>query len=313
MEPSTILVVRLSAMGDILHTLPAVATIRASFPNANIRWAVRPRWAVLLRDNPHIDGVLATEWPRLGLGRCDLAIDFQGLIKSAAVAKLALAARVAGFDDPREQPARLFYTMRVATTARHVVDQNLDLAAAVGGSLRRLEFPVPSCPPEGVLPEGEFVLASPFAGWKAKEWPAPYYTRLADLVRERYGWPLVLNCGSDQREEAGAIPGCLLNVSSVEGLIGITRRARAVVGLDSGPMHLAAALGKPGVALFGPTDPERNGPYSETFAVLRAPSAATTYRRDDTIAASMEALEPEQVFYALHEQITRFSALEAHR
>jgi heptosyltransferase-1 len=290
-------------MGDILHTLPAVATLRHSFPQARISWAVKPRWAVLLRGNPHVDELLEVEWPRPGLGRFDLAIDFQGLIKSAAVAKLARAERVAGFDQPRETPARLFYTLRVATAARHVVDRNLELAAAIGAGQRRVEFPIPEYAAEGELPDEDFVLASPLAGWKAKQWPPEYYTRLAELIRARWGWPLVLNCGPAERVEVGQIVGCVVNASSVEGLIGVTRRARAVVGVDSGPLHLAAALGKPGVALFGPTDPERNGPYSNHMAVLRAPGAVTTYERHEAIAPSMEALAPEQVLEALEKQL----------
>ncbi len=309
----TILVVRLSAMGDILHTLPAVATLKASFPQAHITWAVKPRWSALLAGNPHVDRVVTLEWPRAGLGRFELAIDFQGLVRSAAVARLARAGRVLGFDQPKEAPARLFYTLRAATRARHVVEQNLDLAAAAGAHERRIEFPIPDYPPEGELPPGDFVLANPFAGWQAKEWPAGCWTRLAALVRERLGWPLVLNCGPGQQAQAEAIRGCVVNVSSVAGLIGVTRRARAVVGLDSGPLHLSAALGKPGVALFGPTDPWRNGPYSDTITVLRAPDAETSYRHENQPSASMQALEPEHVFAALETRMSRLPALEPHR
>jgi len=307
-----ILVVRLSAMGDILHTLPAVATLKHSFPAAHIAWAVKPRWSILLRDNPYVDKILPMEWPKPGLGKFDLAIDFQGLIKSSAVARLAGAPRVFGFNEPRETPARVFYTAKVATRARHVVEMNLELAAAAGAARRRIDFPVPDCPPEGELPGGDFVLASPLAGWKAKQWPAACYTRLAALVREHWGWPLVLNCAPSEEEEMAAIPGCLVNATSVAGLIGVTRRARAVVGLDSGPLHLAAALAKPGVALFGPTDPDRNGPYGDTITVLRAAGAVTSYQRDAVIAPSMEALEPEQVWQALAVQISRTSVLEPH-
>jgi len=313
MTPVNILVVRLSAMGDIVHTLPAVATLRESFPGARIVWAVKPRWAVLLRGNPYVDEVVETEWPRWRLGQFDLAVDFQGLLKSAVVARLAGARRVAGFADPRETPAKWFYTLRAAVSARHVVERNLELAQAAGATRRRMEFPLPDFPPEGDLPEGEFVLASPLAGWRGKQWPAEYYTKLAALVRERFGWPLVVNCAPAERAEVAAIAGCRANVTSVAGLIGVTRRARAVVGLDSGPMHLAAALAKPGVALFGPTDPERNGPWGDSFAVLRAPQAVTTYRRDNIISESMRALAPEQVFAALERQVAKIPVLETQR
>ena len=311
--PAHILVVRLSAMGDIVHTLPAVATLRQSFPRARITWAVKPRWAALLKDNPYIDRVLPVDFPSWNFRseRFDLAIDFQGLLKSALVAFASRPGRIVGFhwELLREKAAGLFYSERVRSGAAHIVDRNLDLAAAAGARNRVVEFPLPAFPAEGELPDSGFVLASPFAGWKAKQWPAAYYTRLAALLRI----PLVINCSPAERQEAEQIRGCTINVSSTEGLIGITRRARAVVGVDSGPLHLAAALGKPGVALFGPTDPARNGPYGNSFTVLRAPGAATSYRRSGGIASSMRAIDPEQVYDALQAQLSKNSVLEAVR
>ena len=162
-------------------------------------------------------------------------------------------------------------------------------------------------------------LRRPAAGWKAKQWPSAYYSRLARLLADGLGWPLVLNCSPGERVEVEAIvreaprDSCVVNVSSVEGLIGVTRHARAVVGVDSGPLHLAAALGKAGVALFGPTDPARNGPYGDSFTTLRAAEAVTTHKRRRSIAPSMLALEPESVFQALEMQISRTSVLEPHR
>src|SRR5262249_45455157 len=164
------------------------------------------------------------------------------------------------------------------------VDQNLDLAAAAGANARRVEFPLPNCPAEGDLPDSEFVLASPIAGWRAKQWPAAHYAEIAARLHQRHGLPLVINCAPSERAEAQAIVeqaprgSSVLSVTSVEGLIGVPRLARAVVGVDSGPLHLAAALGKPGVALFGPTDPARNGPYGSALTVLRSASAVTTYQ-----------------------------------
>jgi heptosyltransferase-1 len=328
-DPARILVVRLGAMGDVIHALPAVVTLKHSFPRARLTWAVEPRWAALLRDNRFVDVVLAIDPRRriveayrgLRASKSDLAVDFQGLVKSALVARVSGAERVAGFtwERLREKPAGLFYSTRARSAASHVVDQNLDLAAAVGAVQRVIRFPLPKGRDEGGLPEGEFVLANPAAGWRAKEWPASYYARLAGLLAERTGWPLVLNCAPGDRAASEAIatearPGsCIAHVSSLEGLIFATRRARAVVAVDSGPLHLAAALGKPGVALFGPTDPARNGPYGESFVVLRAPGAATSYKRLNANAPSMLALQPEQVFEALEMQLARASVLEPHR
>jgi heptosyltransferase-1 len=338
---SNILVVRLGSMGDILHMLPAVATLKRGFPRARITWVVEAHWSVLLRGNPHIDCVFPLEmnlwrrqwrkpesWNRLRLAcrelraaRFDLAIDFQGLIKSALLARLARPGSLIGFDAGllREGAAALLYARRVKSESRHMVDQNIDLALAAGASRPVVEFPIPACEPEGALPEGDFVLASPIAGWTAKQWPASYYAHLAGLLQRRLGWPLVINCAPGQQEIAGEIMSqaprgsCVQNVSSVAGLIGATRLARAVIGSDSGPTHLAALMGKPGVALYGPTDPARNGPYGSGFAVLRARNAQTTHERAKVISASMRALDPERVFQALETQLAQHSVLESQR
>ena len=134
--------------------------------------------------------------------------------------------------------------------------------------------PLPAGTPEGQLPETDFVLASPLAGWRSKQWPGEHYATLAARVRSELGLPLVLN--APPGVTFPEIPQAMLHTSGLPGLIHATRRAAAVVGVDSGPLHLAAALGRPGVAIFGPTDPARNGPYGNTVRVLRSPSAVTS-------------------------------------
>src|SRR5262249_29997774 len=133
----------------------------------------------------------------------------------------------------------------------------------------------------------------PLAGWRAKQWPMESYTALAERLRDA-GIPLVLNLppGAD-------VPRALVHRSGIAGLIDATRRPAAVAGVDNGPMHLEAALGQSGVALFGPTDPARNGPYGGSFKVLRAPGAATTYQRGTEIHASMWSIGPGDVFEVL--------------
>jgi heptosyltransferase-1 len=161
----------------------------------------------------------------------------------------------------------------------------------------RREFPLPPGRPEGDLPSGDFVLASPLAGWGSKQWPLDHYRSLAARLRRELGIPLVLDGppGADFAAVEGAIP----HHSSLPGLIYATRRATAIVGVDSGPLHLAAALGKPGVAIFGPTDPARNGPYGESLRVLRTGAAATTYKRRASIDPSMQNISPDEVFEVL--------------
>jgi heptosyltransferase I len=305
MDVFRILVVRLGAMGDVIHALPGVASLKHGFARSHVTWVIRPRWKPLLDGNPFVDEVIPLErtagglgdaWRKLRAQRFDLAVDFQGLVQSALVAAVARADRIVGFHRSQawERWASLFYSNEVVTTAPHVVDRNLELAAAAGASSILRAFPLPGGFPEGDLPGDKFVLASPLAGWGSKQWPLEFYQDLAG----RLDLPLVVNGPPEAAEELARIRGAHVHLSGVAGLIDATRRAHAVVGVDSGPMHLAAALLKPGVAIFGPTDPARNGPYGGSLRVLRSASASTTYKRnghDD----DMRAVTPAAVAEAL--------------
>jgi heptosyltransferase-1 len=320
-------------MGDIVHALPAVASLKQGFPGSHLTWVIEPQWAALLDGNPFVDRVillhrrdasgLLASLRELRSARFDFAVDFQGLLKSAVVAAAARPERIFGWDrgQLREAAAGVFYTHRASSTAAHVVDRNLDLAAAAGAAHAVRVFPLPAGRPEAPLPAGDFVLASPLAGWRAKQWPLENYLALARLLSTECNLPLVLNgppgglkltdesvcptlpskdlqaggAGASACQPEGVWP----HACGLPGLIDATRRAAGVVGVDSGPMHLAAALGKPGVALFGPTDPARNGPYGDSLRVLRWPGAMTTYKRLDSIDESMRRITPGEVFESL--------------
>ncbi|MDR3701435.1 MAG: glycosyltransferase family 9 protein [Candidatus Sulfopaludibacter sp.] len=308
-DNARILVVRLGAMGDVLHALPAVASLKHSFRGARLSWLVKPQWAPLLEGNPFVDrlvllrrdfpGGLYRTWRDLRAEGYDFAVDFQGLLQSAIWASAAHPERIFGFHSSqlRERAAGIFYSARTLADAAHVVDRNLQLAAAAGATSELHTFPLPPGSPEGQLPERDFVLASPLAGWRSKQWPLEHYAALATRLRSELGVPLVLNTppGAAFSQVPDGMPHC----STLAGLIHATRRATAVVGVDSGPLHLAAALGKPGVAIFGPTDPARNGPYGGTLRVLRSPGAVTTYQRGSQIDESMRLVAPGDVFDAL--------------
>ncbi len=309
MDGARILVVRLGAMGDVIHALPAVASLKHSFPHSHVTWVIRPRWAPLLEGNPFVDKVVLFERTPRGVldtlrafraQRFDFAVDFQGLLQSAIVATAARANRIVGFHRSQvsEKLAAVFYSNTVATRSAHIVDRNLELAAAAGASAMVRVFPLPQGRPEAALPEGKFVLASPLAGWGSKQWPLEMFEKVARLLQETLEMPLVVNGAPEAAETLNKIAGAQVHLSGLAGLIDATRRAHAVIGVDSGPMHLAAALAKPGVAIFGPTDPARNGPYGGSLRVLRSAAAVTTYKRraDDswmreiTPAAVVEAL-----------------------
>jgi heptosyltransferase-1 len=309
---SRILAVRLGAMGDIIHTLPAVAWLKQSHAGSHLTWVVEPQWAALLEGNPYVDRVvlmrrksfaeLVATRREMRTAPYDFAVDFQGLIKSALAASAANPGRIYGFHQSqvRERVAALFYSDKTLARSAHIVDRNMELAAACGvpgGECAPRIFPLPAGCAEGELPDGDFVLASPLAGWKSKQWPIAHYRALGARLRRELGIPLVLDGppGASFAEVETAVP----HHSSLAGLIYATRRAAAVVGVDSGPLHLAAALGKPGIAIFGPTDPARNGPYGESLQVLRAVAASTTYKRGAAIDDSMREIAPDQVFERL--------------
>jgi len=307
---NSILIVRLGAMGDIIHALPGVAALRNSFPAAHITWVLEPRWAPLLGEGGVVDRIVLfhrrrpATWNQtrseLRSRHYDLAVDFQGLVKSALVAHFAGPERIVGFGPGvvRERPASWFYSSCVSTNAVHVVDQALDLAAGAGAEIQgdACAFPLPEGTAEGALPEQPFALACPLAGWTSKQWPLEHYQALAQMLRAKLGMPLVFSGAPGSLPE---IPWAVRHESGIPGLIHATRCAALVIGVDSGPLHLAAALNKSGAAIFGPTDPARNGPRGGDFQVFRAEGVRTTHRRGDTIDTSMRAIAPEQVFAAL--------------
>lgn len=303
------LVIRLSSIGDIVHALPAVAALGETFPGAEIHWAVETRYAVLLEGNPYVSRVVKLDTrgrrrkltaPRtveelvrslmaLGEFAYDAAVDFQGLLKSALIARLSRSPLRLGFRDHwlRELPAGVFYTERVAPRERaHVIEMNLALVERLGARASRWGFPLPrSSADDGYverqlssLGAQDFIVVSPGGGWKAKCWAPENY---AELIR-RLAIELpckVLLTGS--REEEDLIRGILQGAESrhasylpatIIQFIALVRRARLFVGGDSGPLHLAAAVGTPIVAIYGAQDllntPERNGPFSPADITL---------------------------------------------
>jgi heptosyltransferase-1 len=232
--------------------------------------------------------------------RYDIAMDFQGAWKSAILAQLSRVPRRVGFMQPREKPATLFYTQQVAARGRHIVEQNISLAEEVCGpdfgclvgtpSTQHddFSFPLPRDPVAERAIEQQlrsrglhsFAIVNPGAGWGAKCWPAERY---AEVVRALavHGLRAIVNYGPGEEQlarevERAANGAAIAMPATVSELIALGRGARICVGGDTGPVHLAAALGVPVVALFGPTDPARNGPYSDRAIVLRSDASRTT-------------------------------------
>jgi lipopolysaccharide heptosyltransferase I len=328
-----ILIVRLSAMGDVIHTLPAAQLLRDAFPTAQIGWLVEERWAELLcapgtplrgprsPQRPLADSVhrvnltgwrkslftistaqqIAKVWNDVRAAHYDIAVDLQGALRSALLARLSGARTIYGAAEPRESPASLWYTRAVIASGTHVVDQNISLAQAVAQNepshqdvTRNVSLP-PTLLPTDPQAEAQiaqrlaehnikdFAILNPGAGWGAKRWPAERYGQVAKAL-SCDGAQSILNFGPGEetlaQDAAAASEGTAYPMKlSISELIALTRRAKLFIGGDTGPLHLAAALKIPTVAIFGPTDPARNGPYKNQSIVLRNPSSPTTHKR----------------------------------
>jgi heptosyltransferase I len=324
-DPESVLIVRLGAMGDIIHTLPAITALRNALPNARIGWIVEERWAELLcaRNSPRsgprssaralVDFVHAVDtkaWRRSLLSKAtqreissalgevrdlkyEIAVDFQGALKSAVIARCSGAGTIVGQQHPRETPARVFYNRRVATEKTHVVEQYFSLAEAVAGKslpIPSVEFPHDDQAEADIakklsaLGEKQFAVLTPGAGWGAKQWPPERFGAVSNSLAHDGFLSLINTAPGEealaQTAQAASNGKAHLISCSIAELIALTRRARLFIGGDTGPLHLAAALQVPVVAIFGPTDPARNGPYGTNSGtqsiVLRNPASETS-------------------------------------
>ena len=343
--------VRLGAMGDILHALPAVTALRMAHPEWVIDWVVEPRWRALLAvedsigrgpAQPLIDRLhLAStkDWRRapmslktfheikalrraLRAGGYDAVLDLQGAVRSAVVGRLAGCRRLIGEAEPRERIARWLFTERVATRGAHVIEQDVELASAVAGDA--LAPAAPWLPVDAtaeawadkLLPlsaNQPAVLINPGAGWGAKRWPAERYAEVVNGLAGR-GLRMLVNAGPGEEALADAIVqgsgGTATQLTcSVAQLIALTRRIALCVAGDTGPLHLACALGRPVVGIYGPTDPSRNGPFGTRFRVLRSPESRRDHKRHAEPEAGLLTIQPEDVVHAADELLAEETCL----
>ncbi len=310
-----LLVVRLTSLGDVVHAIPAVAALRRTFPAARIDWLVGDRCRELVELVPVVDRCRVTPplraaaaFPRLvrtlRAARYDAAIDLQGLLKSAVLARGSGAPRVIGFGrgQVRERAARLLYTETPASGGPgHVIDKNLALVAALGVERQPAEFPIAETPTDvverareglGVRGARGFALLNPGAAWTSKCWPPERFGELARRLRRERDLPSVVVWGPGERERAARVVAAsdAAAVSApptrVADLVALARAAEVMVAGDTGPLHIAAALGTPVVGLYGPTDPCRNGPWSPADIVVSRHGACGC-RRDPSASAGV--------------------------
>ncbi len=295
-----VLIVKLGSIGDIIHTLPSLAAIRKALPDAEISWVAEERSAEILRGNPLIDNLIEVDTQALrggmvieeillniskqlkGLRRFkfDVAVDFQGLWKSAAIAKLSGAKRRWGFsrDGLREPASRILLTDTIETPLRiHVIEKNL---ALVAGALKidvpasNFEFPINTTDEHraeayaiiaAAAGGGDFAVLNPGGGWVTKLWHAEKFGQLADKLWEERRIISIVATGpkelnlADQVAANSRTGNLVLAQPGLKGFYELVKRAKVYVGGDTGPTHIAVAAGVPVVGLFGPTEWWRNG------------------------------------------------------
>jgi heptosyltransferase I len=342
-----ILIVKLGSIGDIVHTLPALAAIRKALPDAEISWVVEHRAAEILRDNPILDRLIEVDTKALRRGLVsgetlraprqqlrqlrasafELALDFQGLLKSAAIARLSGARRVFGFtkDSLREPASRLLLSKSIPTSKfSHVIRKNLSLARKVLGiavpeSADEFEFPIATnatheaeARDAALLAGGAFAILNPGGGWPTKLWSVERFGRLADELWSHHGLSSLITYGPGEAQLAETViqassSGKAHAVSlSLKGFYELAKLAQVYVGGDTGPTHLAIAAGAPIVGLFGPTEWWRNGsPRSEDICVERIDidCRADCHRRACSKWICMD-IEVERVLEAVRKRIT---------
>ena len=293
-----ILVIKLGSIGDIIHTLPSLASIREAMPKAEISWVVEQRSAEILRGNDLIDDLVEVDTRRLRGAwnldealldisrqirhlrrkKLDVSIDFQGLLKSALIGQLSGAARRWGFDKDglREPPSRFLLTDTAGTERKgHIIQKNLALASAALGfnvSGEKLEFPIFTHEEHGAEAASiaaragpNFAILNPAGGWVTKLWHAEKFGKLADRLWEEKGVFSIITTGPNETElaerarTASRLQKLVVEAPTLKGFYELAKLARVYVGGDTGPTHLAIAAGVPVVGLFGPTEWWRNG------------------------------------------------------
>ena len=338
-----ILIVKLSAVGDVIHTLPSLAALRAYYPHAHITWAIEAAAADLIMDHPHLDRVIVSHRKRwiddLKHGRFagavkgikafrselrerpyDLVIDFHGLLKSAVIVLISGGGRKLGYDSLQEGSG-LFYNEKIPEDMdRHSVDRYLDFARHLGVHVQAPEFLIPISrdnekrirellEANGIGPNDPFIAVSPQALWDTKLWSDQKFAQLSERIMRELSLPVILT-GQDEESTQGlqsfmTLPAVdLAGRTTLRDLACLYRQASLVVTTDSGPMHLAAAVGTPVVALFGPTDPARTGPYGSGHTVIRRDlTCSPCFLKSCETRRCMQEITVEDVFQAVRKKM----------
>jgi len=353
-EYKNILLIKMSSLGDVLHTLPFAAELRKLYPKARITWLVHPQFAGFVPDPPTIDEViyfdkkkfnsmsLSEKWQYfcemkelLHNKHFDLVLDMQGLFKSAVIAAISGCDNRLGYGELREGSSLVSKAIKGAHSQEHVIERYLDVARYLGAEVPvgELDFPMPNLDEEtasirqklveagvpelekyaeGLFGLQEYVVLVPGARWETKEWPPSHYAELARMIAED-GRYIVLAGGPDDAAKGKIIKEIskceqvidLTGQTSLRELAALIKGCRVYISGDTGPLHFAAALKKPLVAMYGPTKADRTGPYgSKNSTVLVSPAnCAGCLKKHCKIWHCMEDIAPVQVFKIYKEKL----------
>ena len=348
-----ILIVKLSAIGDVIHTLPSLAALRRCYPEAHISWVVEEAASDLLADHPMLDRVLISRrkrWVRglrEGGNRAavlreireflrtlrdrpyDLVIDFHGLFKSAVVVFLSGGRRRLGYDSLQEGSGLFLNEKIPEDMTRHAVDRYLDFPRHLGCDASNPVFPIAVTgahvkrvqdllAAQSVDTTAGFVAISPVAYWETKLWDEARFAAVCDRIVRELDLPVVFTGEMSEgpieriRSLMRAPSASVAGATTLRELAALYRQASVLLTTDSGPMHLAAAVGTPVVALFGPTSPERTGPYGAGHAVIRKGlTCSPCFRKSCETMECMKAIGVDEVFRAVRDRIEQAGRGEA--
>ncbi len=328
-----ILIIKPSSIGDIIHALPFLYSIRARYPKARISWLINSGFEDLIKDNPELDEIILFERKRWGgfdnIGykfkglteflrelrrkQFDLVIDLQGLFRSGIITYLSGAAHRVGFANAREL-SPIFYNYKIShpSIEMHAVDRYLLIAKELGAGISKIDFKINIPKKENEYVSGlinrikkrPLIAINPSARWETKMWPLKRYAKLADAIADKLKAQTVLIGSREDEDRINELlsmtkskPVNLCGRTSLLQLAALLKRAALLITNDSGPMHIAAAVGTSVAAIFGPTRPVRTGPYGKGHVVLQSslPCINCLKKKCDDLKC-MDAISVDEVF-----------------
>ncbi|MBB5335930.1 lipopolysaccharide heptosyltransferase I [Pectinatus brassicae] len=301
-----ILIIKLSAIGDVIHALPTAAAIKETWPNSHITWVVSPVALDIVRNSPAIDDIIVFERKKLNSlssflkyikpfsaqlnkRHYDICIDLQGLLKSAVIAFLSHADKKIGYVNMREGSGFISKAVKGPNYNGHIVERYLDTVRYLGCAPQNIDFPLGITNTDthnaqqilfanNILPTNKYLTLVIGANWSNKRWPTKYFSQIVDWCNTNDIVPILTGAGSIDKNLAKLIQDTaqtkavnLVNSTSLKELAYIIKNSVAVIGGDTGNLHIAAALKTPAIMIMGPTDANRNGLYQQTQNVLEVP------------------------------------------